>query len=132
MILVIGGAHQGKYEYAKHRFSFSDEDVFFGDSSPYELLSQKKVIKDFHLLVKRLLQDEIPILEKIECLLESSNERIIISDEIGYGIVPMDRFERRYREETGRTCCYLAQRAEEVIRVYCGIATVIHSSKENV
>ena len=29
---------------------------------------------------------------------------VVISNEIGYGIVPMDKFERRYRELTGRIC----------------------------
>lgn len=46
---------------------------------------------------------------------------IIISDEIGNGVVPMDTFERKYREETGRLLIKLAEEAEEVERILCGI-----------
>ena len=53
--------------------------------------------------------------------LERHPDCIIISDEIGNGIVPLDGFEREYRERTGRMLVELADRAEEVIRVICGI-----------
>jgi adenosyl cobinamide kinase/adenosyl cobinamide phosphate guanylyltransferase len=46
---------------------------------------------------------------------------IIISDEIGNGIVPTDAFEREYRERTGRILVELASRADEVVRILCGI-----------
>jgi adenosyl cobinamide kinase/adenosyl cobinamide phosphate guanylyltransferase len=46
---------------------------------------------------------------------------IIISDEIGNGIVPADAFEREYRERTGRILARLASRADEVVRILCGI-----------
>ena len=49
----------------------------------------------------------------------------MISDEIGNGIVPMDAFEREYREQTGRILIELAKEAEEVIRVICGIGQKI-------
>ena len=44
-----------------------------------------------------------------------------MTDEIGYGIVPMDLFQREYREKTGRICTELAERSEEVYRIICGI-----------
>ena len=50
---------------------------------------------------------------------------VIISDEIGNGIVPLDAFEREYRERTGRILVELAARAEEVERVICGIGQKI-------
>ena len=46
---------------------------------------------------------------------------ILVSDEIGCGIVPVDPFDRQYREMTGRVCTQLAACAEEVYRVVCGI-----------
>ena len=52
-----------------------------------------------------------------------TRDRILVTDEIGYGIVPIDPFEREYREETGRICCLLAEKSEEVWRVCCGIGT---------
>ena len=50
---------------------------------------------------------------------------ISITDEIGYGIVPVDRMEREYREQTGRVCTRLAAYSEKVYRVMCGIGQVI-------
>ena len=46
---------------------------------------------------------------------------IIISDEIGNGIVPMEHEEREYRELTGRLLCELANKADRVERIVCGI-----------
>ena len=60
-------------------------------------------------------------LEEIGDFLERYGECAIICDEIGNGIVPGDRFEREYRERTGRILIDLAARAERVERVICGI-----------
>ena len=46
---------------------------------------------------------------------------VIISDEVGNGIVPVDPFEREYRERLGRMLIEIASRAERVERVICGI-----------
>ena len=58
-----------------------------------------------------------------EVIYTAGPHRILVTDEIGYGIVPVDPFEREYREETGRICCLLAERSEEVWRVCCGLGT---------
>ena len=50
---------------------------------------------------------------------------VIISDEVGNGIVPIEAFEREYRERTGRILVELAKKAEEVERVICGIGQKI-------
>ena len=52
-------------------------------------------------------------------------DSIVISDEIGNGIVPLDNFEREYRERTGRILVKLAEQADEVVRVICGIGQKI-------
>ena len=46
---------------------------------------------------------------------------VISSDLIGSGIVPMDAFDRCWREVTGRVLTDIAGRADEVYRVTCGI-----------
>ena len=57
--------------------------------------------------------------------MEKEPDCIIISDEVGNGIVPADAFEREYRERTGRILVELAGRADEVVRVVCGISQKI-------
>ena len=63
--------------------------------------------------------------EEVLAFAERHPDCIWISDEIGNGIVPVDAFEREYRERTGRIQVMLAERAEEVVRVICGIGQKI-------
>lgn len=49
-----------------------------------------------------------------------------MTQEIGYGLVPVDAFDRRYRElEAGRICTVLAANSDQVDRVVCGIGVTI-------
>ena len=56
---------------------------------------------------------------------ELAAHEAVIATEIGGGVVPTDREEREARERAGRLSCLLAERAEAVVRVFCGIPTVI-------
>ena len=47
--------------------------------------------------------------------------KVIISDEVGCGVIPLDKFDREWRECVGRELCGLAADADEVWRVNCGI-----------
>ena len=50
---------------------------------------------------------------------------VIVVTEVGCGIVPLDPQERRQREAAGRLNCFLASAADSVIRLYCGIPSVL-------
>ena len=63
--------------------------------------------------------------EEIFGLLDKYDDVIIISDEVGNGIVPADPFEREYRDTTGRILIEVAKRADTVVRVICGIGQII-------
>ncbi len=52
--------------------------------------------------MKRLLKDGADVRALTGQLLFGTPDCIIISDEIGNGIVPMEHEEREYRELTGR------------------------------
>ena len=79
----------------------------------------------FILFKKRKIKEGEPIDDLAEELIRKNPELILITDEIGYGIVPVDRMEREYREQTGRVCTRLAAYSEKVYRVMCGIGQVI-------
>ena len=49
----------------------------------------------------------------------------IVANETGAGIVPMDAAQRAFREAAGRALCVIAQNADTVIRVVCGIGVRI-------
>ena len=114
MILVTGGAYQGKIAFAE------------------TLLEQRKqagregtLFPQFHEWVKDCMKAERNIEEELREKLAQEPDQIIVCDELGCGVVPMDAFERAWRERTGRIGCELAKQAEAVYRVTCGIGTRI-------
>ena len=90
-----------------------------------EAIFQYRGIFHFHKYIERLLSEGEDISELAKQLKEKNPDLILVTDEIGYGIVPMDPFLREVRETTGRICTELAKDAKSVIRVVCGIPTVI-------
>lgn len=53
---------------------------------------------------------------------EAAQYDIILYTEVGSGLVPVDEEERKAREAAGRLTIRLAEQADEVYRVVCGIA----------
>ena len=51
----------------------------------------------------------------------ASQYKVVISTEVGGGVVPVDAAERSAREAAGRLACLLAERADTVVRVFCGL-----------
>ena len=52
-------------------------------------------------------------------------EAVVVTDEVGCGIVPLEPFERDWREQTGRICTRLAAASRKVYRVILGIGKEI-------
>jgi adenosyl cobinamide kinase/adenosyl cobinamide phosphate guanylyltransferase len=129
MKLIIGGYAQGKKEYVRDKYNLSD-DYIFESTLPSEDEIQKLsgnvlAINNFHLWLKPRIENEENPEEEIEKFVKKNPNCIIICDEIGNGIVPMDAFEREYRERLGRALISLASQADEVERVICGMAQKI-------
>ena len=75
----------------------------------------------------------LPALHKLEPLphlKELLNYEAVICDEVGCGVVPMERHDRERREAIGRLCCQLAQEAQAVYRLQCGLAMRLKCNKE--
>lgn len=122
MKLIIGGFAQGKLRYVLRNYDVEVGMIFDGEI-PKNIETQEKtaVINHLHNWVKSRIVDKGCPEEEILQFIEKYPDCIIISDEIGNGIVPIDAFEREYRERTGRILVELADRAEEVERMICGI-----------
>ncbi len=59
--------------------------------------------------------------EEIKIIVDSLDENtVIITDEIGNGIIPVDQFERDWREQTGRICCYIASQSRKSCKINRG------------
>jgi len=86
------------------------------------------IFSKFHYFIRAVLEKNLPLQEyilKFMQFAEENKDTIVIADEIGNGIVPIDAFERAYREQTGRAEILLAKKADEVVRVICGIGQKI-------
>lgn len=126
MRLIIGGYAQGKLDYALKDYSLENSMICEG-TIPEGKIGQGKtvILNHLHNWVKAsILLGENPEEEILE-FLKDCPDCIIICDEIGNGIIPMDSFEREYRERIGRLLVELAGRAEKVERVICGIGQKI-------
>lgn len=99
MILIIGGLSQGKREYAA------------------KLWPEKKIVAGLQEKLRGVTDGRA----FAETLLAQYADAVLICDEIGCGVVPLDPEERRWREETGRCLAALAAAAAEVHRVCCGL-----------
>ena len=127
MILVTGGAYQGKLDYAKEAYGFTDDDVFTCEEGSTAVGFDEKIVDHFERYVLALIKaGQVP--EKAVGMQLRANRykgRIIICDDISQGIVPMDATERAWREGVGRTMVKIAQQADKVIRVFCGIPEIV-------
>lgn len=123
MILIIGGAYSGKMEYAMQKYSLSQTDIADGAECTAEQAYSCRAMSSFQLFVKRFGTESGTALA--EQLFARNPDIIVISNEIGSGIIPMEKPERIWREEAGRACCAIASRSSTVIRMCCGIPTAI-------
>lgn len=112
MVLVIGGAGSGKLDYVKS-LGYADEEIADG------LLDGRSVVYHLEHIVFRD-PDRAP--ELLDALL---TKEVVVCSEVGSGIIPLLAGDRQAREATGRLCIQLASRATRVVRLVCGIPTVI-------
>ena len=61
----------------------------------------------------------------IDCIGKTKAHFIIVTNEVGLGIIPADRVSRLYRDLLGRANQMLAARADEVLLMVAGIAITI-------
>ena len=119
MRIITGGAFQGKRAFAEKLYpgvEWTD-----GGRCALDEIRTCRAVYGFHEFVKRWLKHGKSWEELASLMLEENRDLILICDEIGCGLVPVDAFEREYRESTGRVMNALAEQAERVDRVVCGI-----------
>ena len=123
MEMIIGGAYQGKRNYAKEQFP--DMQWKDGAEVTEEELMNAAGVWNFQEYIRRQLQEEKEVTSLAQTLILRNPDVILVSQEVGYGVVPIDAFERKYREAVGRVCTELATYSKKVTRVCGGIGQVI-------
>ena len=106
MIFVTGPLFSGKRQAVMELLGWGEEEL------------KVRAIWDVQELVKEST-DLDALVEKLSAC------EVVIATEVGGGVVPVDRQERDDREAAGRLAVQLARRADTVIRVFCGIPTVL-------
>lgn len=110
MVLIIGPLYSGKKTFVKEWKGWDDKTL------------REKAVWDVQELAADC-HDLEGLAEELSC-----NE-VVIATEVGSGVVPASAKERAEREAAGRLACLLAKRATTVIRVFCGIPTVLKGEK---
>lgn len=99
MVLFIGPLYSGKHEAAK---AWAD-----GAGIRFEDLR---------------VCDDVTAAPLVDASEPAAQYDVILYTEVGSGLVPVDKGERAAREAAGRLSIRLAEHADEVYRVICGIA----------
>lgn len=106
-VLIVGGAHQGKTALAR------------------ALYPALPCMENLHVRVR----EELAAGRDPMALLEGLRGCVVTCDEVGCGVVPIDRADEAYREAVGRLCCTLAAEADAVVRVTAGLPQYIKGEK---
>lgn len=119
MKLIIGGAYQGKRDFAKTAFHLADANIFTcsGEEIDFSAPCIDK-IEEFSLACVKAGKDPVEEFQKNEPLWKDA---VLICQDIFCGVVPIDDTMRQWRQETGRLCQYLTKHADSVSRIFCGL-----------
>ena len=113
MVLIVGGMAQGKLDFARRELGVTAwNEGTLGEADCVRNLQQ-------------VIRDTPDWQEALETWCAAHPGGVLICDEVGCGVTPLDREDRDWREQVGRTCCRLAAEAEAVYRVYCGLGVRI-------
>ena len=119
MILIIGGAYQGKLDFAKTAFTLSEDDIFTCGSS--EIDFSKRCINGIEEFTLACVQSGVDPSEYFKKHYDDWKDSILICEDIFCGVVPMGAEMRAWRQTTGRLCQYLSREAKAVSRIFCGL-----------
>ncbi len=119
MKLIIGGAYQGKLDFAKETFSLREEDVFTCHDA--EIDFSAKCIDKLEEFTYACTQNGTDPLDYMKAHKEQWQDSILICQDIFCGVVPLGADLRAWRQDTGLLCQYLSREAESVSRIFCGL-----------
>lgn len=121
MIVIFGGAYQGKLDYAKEKFNICDYDVFTCTDDQAAIDTTARVIYGLENFTFACVKAGLEAREVLAARRQELSDKIIICADISQGIVPLDADQRAWREMNGRCMLWLGREADRVIRVFCGL-----------
>lgn len=129
MRFIVGGRAQGKTAWARKLlekdFGTGDYSAADGRTDLPEKAFSSPLVLHLEAYVRRLLEKGEDPLAFADALIQKNPGAVVTADEIGCGVVPIDAFERRYRDIDGEVCQKIAAFSPKVWRVLCGIPMMI-------
>lgn len=113
MVLIIGGAYQGKLEFAKETFGINDVYTCTGDEIDFS--------KSCIYRIEEFTAHHPDSVSYFESHREEWRNSVLIIQDIFCGVVPMGAENRAWRQRTGRLAQYLSREADRVSRIFCGL-----------
>lgn len=119
MILIIGGAYQGKLDFAKIAFAIPEAEVYTCTGTQIDF--SRRCIYRIEEFTYACVQRGIEPKDYFQARHGQWQDSILICQDIFCGVVPMEPVQREWRQATGRLCQYLAGQAGQVSRIFCGL-----------
>lgn len=119
MHFIFGGRGMGQLEYAKSlRPGATVRDLSACGGAG---LDAAGILFNVHRFVRDMLRDGGDPSLFFKETMDRLEDKLLVGDEVGSGVVPVEPFEREWRDEVGRVYQLLAEHAGRVTRVWAGI-----------
>lgn len=112
MILIVGSAASGKRSFVKS-LGYTDAQIADAECNTCPVIAH---LEQLMFADPDCAEGLLPVLLQKDA---------VLCREVGSGVMPINETERLGREATGRLCILLAQQADCVIRMVCGIPTIL-------
>ena len=121
MKLILGGYANGRTAYAMQNYQLTESDCFDAAAEPLARWNGQRLIPHAEQLVNPWLEQGKEPCTEILPWLERWQNAVLITQEVGCGLVPVTPQQRQLREAVGHFNRLLAECAETVERVCCGL-----------
>lgn len=119
MIFAVYFSKEVSLEFIMEKFQLKDSEILnlYNDENFSKNIT---AVYGFEELFRKWKKEGKNILEETKLFL-TDFDGIIATKQSGLGLVPMDSFERELEEETGRTCCEIAKKCQEMYRIFYSV-----------
>ena len=121
MDLIIGGAFQGKLDYAREKYHFKDDEIYLCREDTPEIDFLKPCINHLEEFILACVRAEVDPVQYLKAHWEDARQCVFICMDISSGVVPLGKEMRLWRNENGKVCQYLSREAASVTRIFCGL-----------
>ena len=109
----------GKRDYALKLYGHFDYECDFQREDD---ITDSGLITNIHIGIKKLMMKNINPREFFMSRIHLLRHSVIIGDVISCGVIPVDEFSRKWRDETGIIYQELAKEADIADRIFAGLS----------